>query len=361
MMKSFFYGLKLFFVIAGAVMGAGYLSGGELVCFFRNGDYFPLVISGAVFFTGFTFLPRDKNDRFYRAATLITDGVFTVAALSGIDAVFGLSGIGNGLPIASVISLAVFHLFLSDGITAIERLNLIVMPLSIAVVFTVAILGLRGGNAVQLTAFPLIDAFKSGINAVLYASINVFATSGTVGIASEKLSVKERTVGYAVFSVFFVVFSTLILKVSGDAEVPVAVAVKGGVLFVALITALTLGSFTSLACFLFPLKKETESFLDKRKVKTPVKKVITVLTYVILFAVSRIEFYRIVKYLYPVIGGFGLFFAFRETVRALKSKGIKRAVIDDNSNRKKTERRKICLKRRKSKSKNLRTKSTVII
>lgn len=339
-MKNFVDTFKLFFVLSGAVMGAGFLSGGELLEFFGSKRLVFLIISGALFFIGFAFI-GEKRDGLTKTAFLIADGVFSCAMLAGLDAISWQTGAIKGLPAVSVFSLAVFHFFLSGNIGKLEKANCVLIPLSVITVFIAVVYA-------KPVSVPRQNAgVKDAVNAVLYACMNLFVALPSASIAAKGKKGKAKFFSALIFAVFFVVFAFLILRASPNTVFPLTDISRGTHLYPFIVGAIFIGSFTSLICYLYPLKSLIyEKTADKKR-----RGVYCFLLYCVLFAISRAGITAIIKYCYPLVGALGLFSVVKSFF------GIKRRAKGDTTKKRSSQ----CRERKKLKSKNLPKKNTATI
>ncbi|MEG9430106.1 MAG: hypothetical protein VZQ61_04200 [Christensenellaceae bacterium] len=311
-MKNFTDTLKLFFVFCGAVLGAGFLSGGELVGFFGSRSLICLLISGTLFFMEFAFI-GGARDRFTKVAYLIADGVFASAMLSGLDEIAWQTGALNGFPAVSLLSLVLFHFFLSGSIVKLEKANCVLMPLSVAAIFAAAVI------ADPVTAPNVNAGAKDAVNAVLYACMNLFVALPSVSIAAKSKKKCALIAAALVFAAFFVAFSYLILRVSPSTALPLIDMARGTPLYAIIVVAVFIGSFTSLLCYLYPLKSLiSEKTADKKR-----RNLYCFLLYALLFLLSRAGIAAIIKYFYPLVGALGLFSIVKSFFR-YKKKGERR-------------------------------------
>ncbi len=338
-MKNFADTLKLFFVIAGAVMGAGFLSGGELIAFFGGVNLFCLALAAAVFFIGFSFV-RTENDCGSKSVFMLAELVFSLAMLSGLDEIAGYAGILKGVPAASIISLFIFHFSFSKDIKKVEKVNCVLIPVSCAIVLSAAIFAPAQGMAVKGTSAVGV------INALLYACMNLFVALPSVHIAKKSKSKRANVAAALCFSVFFTLFAFIILRVAPKTALPLIDISYGTALYPLLIAAIFIGSFTSLICYLYPLKNFiVEKTAEKRR------GAYCFLLYALLFILSRAGISAIIKYCYPLVGALGL-------VSIVKSFfGIKGKAKGDTMGKRSA----LCQKRKRVKSKNLPKKNTATI
>lgn len=339
-MKNFFDGVKLFLLISGAVMGAGFLSGGELVAFFDGGIFYLSVAAIAVFI-GFAFISVPK-DAFSKTAFLVADGVFAVSMLSGLDEITAYAGILKGIPVASLLSLTAFVFLLSKDIKKVEKVNCVLIPLSVIIVLTVAITAPANYHA----PVPHSAARKT-VNALLYACMNVFVAIPSVDLAKQGKSKSTLIFSTACFAAFFAVFAFLIIRVSPKNSMPLLDISRGTVIYPLLIGAIFIGSFTSLVCYLYPLKNAVLGVTQNKKQRD----LYCFITYSVLFLLSRVGIENIIKYFYPIVGALGLFSIVKSII------GIKIPIRGDTMRKRSA----ICQERKRPRSKNLPKRSTGII
>lgn len=342
--KTFTDTIKLFFVFCGAVLGAGFLSGGELVAFFSGKDVICLALSGAVFFAGFAFF-RAANDGFTKCAFIAADFVFSAAMLSGLDEIAALSGLNPYLPAASVLSLLLFHFLLSKDIKKVEKVNCALIPLSVAIIFAAVFAKNTGQSA---PAKPLAFAgAKGAISAILYACMNIFVALPAASLAKRGKTRSANIAAALCFSVFCTSFALIIVSIAPSAPLPLMVLAEGTAFYPLVACALFIGSFTSLICYLYPLKNLIYEKTSEKKRRN----IYCFLLYSAAFLLSRAGISAIIRYLYPVIGALGLF----SIVKSFFC--IKRGGVGDTIKKRSA----LCRERKRPKSKNSPKKNTAII
>ena len=339
-MKNFADTFKLFFVLSGAVMGAGFLSGGELLEFFGGVNVLCITLAAAVFFIGFAFI-NAQNDGVIKIAFILADGVFATAMLSGLDEIAKYAGVLKGLPVASVLSISAFHFLISKDVKKIERVNCVLIPLSIIIVLCAALYAPAQDMAVKGTSAVGV------INALLYACMNLFVAMPAVKIAKKGKGKKANSAAALCFSVFFAAFAFIILRVAPKTAMPLLDISYGTAFYPLLIAAIFIGSFTSLICYLYPLK----SFVAEKTADKKRRGAYCFLLYSVLFILSRAGITAIIKYCYPLVGALGLFSVVKSFF------GIKRGGIGDTTRKRSA----LCRKEKRIKSKNLPKKNTATI
>ena len=292
----------------GTTLGAGFLSGAELVRFFGAENFLPAVLlSSAVFCLLLMLFLRlgKKYGGFEGALKIFGRGKSYVrvflSALSFIPCAGMLAGLDaiapNLSPLCSLLGLFAVLLFLRRGMKGIGLLNLLLVPFLLFFVFFAA----RGGlvfSYPSLKGSPLLGVVYAGMNTLLAAPVLLDAgrtmkkpvlsslcASAVIGIcASCVLGVIYREGAGAIF-----------------AELPFLYAMEGSVVFQ---IASALAILTSLASALYPLLKLCEEFSSSKK-KYAAKGFVLLAA----FALSRMGLKGIVDSLYPVIGVLGLAFS----------------------------------------------------
>ncbi|MBR0190023.1 MAG: hypothetical protein IJQ23_06525 [Clostridia bacterium] len=339
-MKNFADAVKLFFVIAGAVLGAGFLSGGELVGFFNSKSAICLTVSGALFFVGFAFIGA-KQDGFTKMALIIAGAVFSSAMLTALDEISWETGVIKGFPAVSVLSIIAFHFWLSNSVKKLEKANYILIPFAVAVVVAAAFFSEPVGAPSPNTGV------KDGVNAVLYACMNLFVALPSVSIAARGKKRSVRVIAALTFAVFFVALAYIILRVSPSTALPLMDMAFGTPFYPFIVAAVFIGSFTSLLCCLYPLK----NLISERTADKKHRNLYCFLLYALLFLLSRAGIAAIIKYCYPFVGALGLFSIVKSFF------GIKRKAEGDTMEKRSA----LCRERKRPKSKNSPKKNTAII
>ena len=339
-MKNFADAVKLFFVIAGAVLGAGFLSGGELVGFFNSRSVICLIVSAALFFVGFAFIGANQ-DGFTKIALIIAGGVFSSAMLTALDEISWETGVIKGFPAVSVLSVIAFHFWLSDNVKKLEKANYILIPFAVLVVVTAAFCAEPVGTSRVNTGVI------NGANAALYSCMNLFVALPSVTIAARGKKQSARIAAALIFAVFFAALAYIILRVSPSTALPLIDMATGTPFYPFIVAAVFIGSFTSLICCLYPLK----NLISERTTGKKRRNLYCFLLYCVLFALSRAGIAAIIKYCYPFVGALGLFSIVKSFF------GIKSRRKGDTMGKRSA----LCRERKRPKSKNSPKKNTAII
>ncbi len=338
-MKSVIDVLKLNLLACGAVMGAGFLSGRELVGFFGTGNFWAyLIFSGIIFFMGFSivFISGSKSThniegqrKVFYIATLFSQFVLIVAMTATLNE-FGYYLTGE-IPILATCCLMFSYFYSEKGMKGVERINCILMPIAILLVNLLIIVSKgKGGMCENIALIPKMPIGKG----CLFACMNIFI-SAPILIQSVKGKKKLPLIISAfLFSLILVLQGGLILlKIkqnnnAGFANVPLLEVVINSNMLPLLFVALFLGAFTSMYSCYLPL-----SNLCDRKFGKLGKIAFTVT----VFCFSLLGMDVIIDYAYPLIGAFGvcylinlLYMIFKDKFKMVKTFRIKIGKKADN-------------------------------
>lgn len=299
-------GLRALFTMVGSVIGAGFVSGRELLQFFGYFRISTVYYTGLLFF--FSFLLCVRIGRIYGGFEGALKGIFgrfskTVKAVilfgSFVSCAGMLSGLNSLLPQAKpFLSLAflVFACFVSEkGVGGIGTVNLIVMP---AVLVSVVVLIFSFGALSP--SEPPEASFGTILSVYLYISMNTFLSMPVLCDLGAELKDRAASRCCLISALIIALGIGLILsavcsdKASFSFDLPLSY-VLGGVKFFPIIAGG--GMLTTLLSSFYPLYT-----LVGRKFGTAGKWV--------LFAVTEccsfIGFKNIVATVYPALGIFGM-------------------------------------------------------
>lgn len=348
-MKIFFNALRIFCSICGAIAGAGFLSGAELVCFFGTENFilsaafasalFAILLS--VFFKCGEFCFDGGGDVFIRAALFFSDFIFLVGCFAALDSVFECENFR--FPLFSIASAVFAFAYSAKGGAGLEKINAVVTPFALVAVncFLLSYL-LKNKIDISYAQAENICAVKP----VLYVFMNVFAAMPALRYAKLGKENKATAAGSVLFGAYVFLQSALILLVVISAKtagksVPIVAAFLDSRYVLILKVAMFLSVFTSFYCFFLPVCDGAKKLGGNK---------FAIFVAAIAFVLSRAGFLSVIKYLYPVVGAAGVAAFIKIFIRALKNKGIKREILTDN--KRKTEGKTLCLRKRKTKLKN---------
>lgn len=309
-MNLFCQVLAVVSVTVGSIIGAGFISGRELVSFFGTENY---VVALAFSFLIFTFcfliifylgktngglygINKNvvKRPFIINVAVLVSSFISVCGIFAGVDALFSANVLGTGLPVFSFFVIVLVSFTSARGIKGVERASLIIIPITI---ITVLIAMFINGKF-----YDENFVFRGGgiINANLYCFMNCFINLPAIADVAVKKRKSVLTAAAVISSLVLTTTAYLILstvKNSGtiNDDMPLYGALKNrfaGVFFCATFAAL----ITSAISAYYPLY----FFAKNKKGKKGV-----VFLAVVCFVFSRLGLKNIVNYAYPIIGIFG--------------------------------------------------------
>ena len=195
MKKNFVF--TFIFVILGAIIGAGFASGREVLSFFSQYGFLSLifvVFAGLLFFSVFYVFAKigsdlkpnsisDLTKNIFGKASIVVDFVFIISSvitlssmLAGVDSSMKIALEGNYVfPFASIITCIIVAILLSYGIKKIFKFTDWVMPFLFGVIVTFTLAFLLFGQKHQIDYSNFNHSiFSLGISPILYVSMNTF-------------------------------------------------------------------------------------------------------------------------------------------------------------------------------------------
>lgn len=345
-MKSIvFNSLKITFSVVGAVIGAGFITGREIVRFFYGLPVFAVVFTEFIlFFLLFNFLMTVKNNKFIDFFVKVANicvyiiSFFIIASMLGaIDSLFSEAfGLSRKIPIGSILLLIFSTAICFGGIDKIEKANAVIVPfMSIAVA---AILLIYGKNFLAYYEFDC----KAAVSCISYGCMNALLSQpfflklkrGYTAVGFFCFLKENKNKGFAKrknakncppktkcsehinqnrkreFSPFLVsMFSSLILsfliarylkaidEFSALKDIPLLFIVGKNKFLRVIIAGL-------IVCGIITTQFSTEYPLVCLAQKKKRSNLLLLLGIVGVFAVSRLGFYVIVDVIYPVVAAF---------------------------------------------------------
>ncbi|MBR7100241.1 MAG: hypothetical protein IKC91_03695 [Clostridia bacterium] len=303
--------LKTTFTVVGSVIGAGFISGRELVRFFGGEAFFPvLLLTACLFFLYFYFLfsfgtKYGSLDGFLngvfpkfsvviRVSFLICSFVTVTAMLAGVNALQPKFS-----PYIAILT-AIFSFFtVKKGIDGLHTVNAVLVP---AIVVYVVVSLLLTGN------FTLANSLENSgmgiVFCVLYVCMNGFLSAPVIIESGAKLTHKKQIVLSSLLAtVLIVACMALILAAIGatpgaaERVMPLVFVLKEGKLF---LLCSFLGIITTLISAYYPLHTAVKGVKIKEAAR------LLILSAASLFACWGLD--KIVETVYPVIGILGVFF-----------------------------------------------------
>ena len=292
--------------IVGTSIGAGFLSGAELVSFFPTGGFFlPVIFSSALFcaacvlflslgkkYGGFTGAVGALFGRASKAMLIfvsLCSFIPCAGMLAGLDALFP-----QYRPLPALAGLLLVLCFLKKGMKGISLLNAVLVP------FLLAFVLIFGCGNLSVVRFRC--GFTPFFGGALYAFMNAFLAIPVLLDAGKGM---KRLFPPAFFASCILAFAALCILSSvhaaGEgalgAAMPFLYVMRGRRLF---FVAASCAILTSLASAIYPPLRLCDGFRGKKKYAA---KGIVLLA---AFALSRFGLAGIVRFLYPVLGVFGM-------------------------------------------------------
>ena len=311
--------------VIGAVIGAGFITGAEIVRFFSGTFLLPacaaLFVTLTVFFTVISYLGMryggltglnlrvfGRFSKIINASVLICSFITLAGMCAGADALFSsASGIDERIPALSAVFLAISLFVCEKGIDGVSRFNLLLVPVMIT-----AIVAACAGSVSVKTVFTGESKIFS---VVVYASMNCFLSAAVIadtGKGNSPFSVVIASVlaAFAISVCAYIVMNKISSSASLKKNIPLLSSVESGFFKAVFFTVTLAGIITTLVSSHYPLVALVK--------KSPVKRTLNAVFAVSALALSRLGFYKIVNKLYPVIGVVGLFYVLSLSLFALK-------------------------------------------
>lgn len=301
--------LRATFFIVGTSIGAGFISGAELVRFFRGEQFLlPVILSSLIFMALVRhFLRLGKSYGGYRgamrflfrkAAPFIEGAVCLLSLIPAAGMLAGLDALlPDFTPLLSVAGTVISAVCVWKGTKGISLFNLILVPALLLFVW-----GFGWGN------FSFRYPTESGtiasyLGGAVYAGLNAFLAAPVLMDAGRDL---KYTFPPALLSAAIVAVSAVCIlgKIYGEgagaisSEMPFLYVMRNAKIF---FVAVALAILTSLVSSLYPLLTAFD-FLAKKNVRIAAKGGVLLAA----FLLSRLGLSGIVNYCYPVLGGAGL-------------------------------------------------------
>lgn len=296
--------------IVGTSIGAGFLSGAELVRFFHTERFFlPVLFSCTVyFFAVLLFLWLGKrhggyrgtvNALFGRAAPVVYSAVFCCSFIVCAGMIAGLDALLPRVkPLLSVVGLIVVVFCIGRGLKGISALNLVLVPALLLFIFFYS----RGEKSFSYPILP--DGAGGFLGGTLYAAMNAFLAAPVLMDAGREM---KRTLPPALLSAIAIAASAVCIlgriyrEGAGaiGAEMPFLYVMRGKIFY----AAAALAILTSLASSLYPMLLACEGIGGGKKYAA---KAVVLLA---AFALSRVGLTGIVRFFYPAVGFAGIPFS----------------------------------------------------
>lgn len=335
-MNFFYQVISVVSVTIGSIIGAGFISGRELVSFFGTENFIlPLFASCLILTFCFLIVFRLGKQRggltginngifkrplIFNVAVLVSSFISVCGIFAGLDALFKVNVFGADFPVLSVAVIILVSFTSAYGIKGVEKASLIIIPITVITVlisvflngeFCNKNLGIEGFAFLKVPLYCFMNCF---INLPAIADVAVNKRKSVLKISAVISSLILTLTAYFILS-------TVKNSNSAGEDMPLYGALDGrfaGVFFCATFAAL----ITSALSAYYPLY----FFAKEKKGKLGVA-----ILAVMCFVFSRLGLKNIVDYAYPVIGIFGgVYIAICLKYVLTKNKRYKKLTLGDN-------------------------------
>ena len=295
------------FFLIGTTIGAGFLTGAELIHFFGGKGWFvSLAFSCVIYCVVCAFLlhlGKKYNGFSGTMRALFGRGANAVSILLLVVTFVPCAGMLAGLdelllayrPLPSIAGLMIVLVFLSRGMRGVSFLNILLVPLLLVFICF-------SGTGFVTVAMPSVSETGRGL---LYATMNVAFAAPAFMDAGRDTRASVRSSVFACGAVFLCAAFILggVFRAGADAvsaPMPYLYVMRGSKVFFAAVACAVL---TSLASALFTLLSACERFAGEKK--NAAKAVILLAA----FLLSRLGLSEVIGVLYPAVGVFGALFS----------------------------------------------------
>lgn len=346
--KFFYQVFTIVSVSCGAVIGAGFISGRELVSFFDTqnvilGLAFELIFFTICFWFLFDLGIREKglnglNSKLYKNpkplnfAVILSSFISVLGMLAGLGEITKGSSVFGNFPVLSVVILLIVSFTSKKGIKGVEKASVILVPL---IILTVFVLIIKKG-AYDFTV-SRINPLKCMGKSIMHVSMNAFMNLPAIVDVCAGKSKKTAFISALITSLLLLAFAGIILitvKGAGteNAEMPLYTAL-GGNNAVAFTLSLIFAMASSVISAYYPVYNSVYKAGEKVKGKLG-GNIAVILLAVLAFFLSRIGLKGIVDYFYPIVSVFGIVYLISCAVYTIKNKKVpyKKNLNADNRN-----------------------------
>ena len=317
--------------LVGAIIGAGFVSGKEVVSFFGAFGYmaipFLIVVFGLFFFCFYVFAKLGKSLKpnsisglttaMFGKAGIFVDFAFILSTfitlssmLAGCDSIGQIMfGAGYNFCYISIATAMIVTIIVFSGLKYIYKITNVILPVMLVLIFVVSFVFLFGTQN-QSLAQGGVNVASAGLNSVLYVCMNTFSNIFIISKTSQFMSKKQIGTACAITaSTLVVLISTILVTIlhGGDAmlasDMPMLAVAKsvGGVFGIIYAVVLWLAIFTTICVAAYSIVQWLNSYIKN-------KFVCAVTTLTLAFIFSRFGFSTIVDIFYPLEGIFGAIF-----------------------------------------------------
>ncbi len=312
--------IKLTAILIGTIVGAGFVSGAELVRFFPSQNFLPCaVLAALLIFAGFYLLFycgrkyggfNGTLERVFgkfappvRAVILAASLVTCSGMLAGLDSVM-LEGFGvpKVFPVLSLGVLIGVYFLSERGTVAIGWVNLCLVPAIVAFVVSLAFRRVDFDYAFT----PAGEGIYSVLYVMLYAAMNVFLSAPVVcdlGARMKKTAGATAAASAVIGGSIVVILANIFAEGANaiGADMPLLAVMGAGTVMGKIFASVSaFGIITTLFSTYYPLHQRAKECKRPRTVR--------LIVCAAVFVLSRLGLKNIVGYAYPALGLCGAFF-----------------------------------------------------
>lgn len=306
--------LMTVFVIFGAIFGAGFASGNEIVVFFsRFGvlSYFYILIAcGMIFFVINFFLVHGQgvakqieNSKWLNVIVMFISIIFCASMYAGIDGL--LAYMPSFWHYALLLVVIFFCVFVTmKGVDGLGTINLYLMPF-LSVIF----MSILFASLTQDSGFVIdnSNSFFGILYAPLYVALNTCTSIVVLAKMGEKLTKKQAFLSSLLSTIILFVFLILcnfVLQKNANcfvSEMPILFIVrKNNMLFFLEYFVILFGCFTTLISLCFTLNNSCKKIIKNNYF-------CIFLSVFLPYFIGNVGFSKIISLFYPLCSVFGVF------------------------------------------------------
>ena len=343
MKKSFIFTFVM--AIVGAIIGAGFVSGREVVSFFGEFGYlalpFLIVVFGLFYFCFYIFAKLGKNlkvnsisgltSAIFGKAGIFVDFAFIMSTfitlssmLAGSDSIGQIMfGYSYNFCYISILTAMIVTIIVFCGLKYIYKLTDAILPIMLVLIFMVAFMFIFGTKMQNVAnSFGGVNVFSAGLKSILYVCMNTFSNIFIIAKTSQFMSKKQIGVACAisVATLVVLIFTIIVTILHGGVDIltsdmpMLAVANKIGSTFgIIYAIVLWLAIFTTICVAAYSIVQWLNQYIKS-------KFLCAVVTLTLAFVFSRFGFATIVDFFYPLEGIFGTVFIVYSAIYYFKNK-----------------------------------------
>ncbi len=316
--KKATYTVKLSFTLFGTIVGAGFLSGAELVRFFPSEGFYAYAAISFLLYAGCFYLMFrcgakyggyertlaalfGKGAPLFRALMQISSLIMCASMLAGLNAAAqeGL-GFASAFPLAALAAVPLLYLMSGKGVKGLFFANLLLVPF-ILIFIAASARGFVGEGMHGRSA----DAFSCLVSLILYVSMNCYLAAPLVCDAGAQGA--SGGAGCVIASVLIGVATAVLLSgiaragdAAREAQMPFLYALGGAKIRVLFTLICICGILTTLFSSWYPLQATAQG-----KRHAALRRAALL---VAAFALSMIGLKPIIRFVYPLVGAAGAIF-----------------------------------------------------